>query len=280
MSHTSQPVFDQAHILMSRGEAFVIVTLLASAGHAPQDPGAKILVSSQGLQAGTVGGGKVEAKSIALALDILSHDSRERAKPLVLHWDLQKDVGMSCGGSVSMLLETFQVWPWSIVVFGAGHVAQALVRVLIQLDCRVNCLDPRPEWLEKLPQSPQLVVQHEGDLSRYAADLPPRTYCVVMTKGHDSDLPILRQLLPRKDLPFIGVIGSKVKARILRADLMREGFSKEQVQTLHCPIGLPIGTNHPGEIAISIAAQLLAIRDEIHPSKRRQSAEDSQKLWL
>lgn len=262
MNQSSLDVFKQAQLLLTQGEAFIIVTLLASAGHAPQDPGAKILVTLQGLVAGTVGGGKIEAKAISLSQELLLGNRQEHASPLTLHWNLQKDVGMSCGGSVDLLFESFQTRPWLIAVFGAGHVAQALVKILVQLDCRVTCLDPRPEWIAKLPDSPQLTAHCEADMPRFASDLPANTYCVVVTKGHDSDLPILRQLLPRNDLPFVGVIGSKVKARILRVDLLREGFSKELVESFYCPIGLPIGTNHPSEIAISIIAQLLEIRDK------------------
>jgi len=269
MSHSSLAVFNQANLLLTRGEAFVIVTLVGSAGHAPQDPGAKAVITHQGLSAGTVGGGKVEAKAIQLAQQLLMDNGE--AKPRTLHWDLQKDVGMSCGGSVDLLFESFHTQPWSIVVFGAGHVAQALIRILIQLDCKIICVDPRPEWIAKLPTSPQLISQCEGDMPRFAADLPALSYCVVVTKGHDTDLPILRHLLPRKDLSYIGVIGSKVKARILRADLLREGFSKDVLQAMHCPIGLPIGSNHPGEIAISIIAELLGVRDEKSARGRRGS---------
>ncbi|MFW7381941.1 MAG: xanthine dehydrogenase accessory protein XdhC [Oligoflexus sp.] len=268
MSHMSQEVFNQAQQLLSKGESFVIVTMLASAGHTPQDPGAKILVTHKGLLAGTIGGGKVEAKAIDMAVDALI-SKQEQVQPWIEHWNLQKDVGMSCGGSADILFECFQTKPWSIVVFGAGHVAQALVRMLVQLDCRVTCLDPRPEWINKLPPAPQLDARCEADMARFAADVPAQSYCVVVTKGHDSDLPILRQLLPRQDLPYIGVIGSKVKARILRADLLREGFAKDLLQSLHCPIGLPFGSNHPAEIAISIIAQLLEVRDKV-PTKQKE----------
>jgi len=267
MSQSTQEFFQEAQLLSGKGQAFVIVTLLSSIGHAPQDPGAKILVTREGLLKGTIGGGKVEAKAIKLALDIIQGTCTDTHKLSIQKWNLQRDVGMTCGGSIELLFESFQTRPWSIVVFGAGHVAQALVRMLLQVDCQVSCLDPRPEWIAKLPVSPQLHAQCEADMSRYAIDVPAQAYCIVLTKGHDTDLPILRNLLPREDLNYIGVIGSKVKARLLRAELRREGFAEELMQTFHCPIGLSFGTNHPAEIAVSILAQLLSVRDEKQQKK-------------
>jgi xanthine dehydrogenase accessory factor len=84
-----------------------------------------------------------------------------------------------------------------------------------------------------------------------------------MTMGHATDRPILRRALTERAFPFIGVIGSDAKAAILRGELAGDGVTPEQAAKFQCPIGLPIGTNHPHEIAISIAAQLLMVRDGV-----------------
>ena len=81
------------------------------------------------------------------------------------------------------------------------------------------------------------------------------------TKGHHSDRPILKRALAERNFPFIGVIGSDAKAAILRREMIAGGLPAERAALFHCPVGLDFGTNHPHEIALSIAAQLLAERD-------------------
>ncbi len=179
---------------------------------------------------------------------------------------------MSCGGAVQMLFEVYPSRSWSIAVFGAGHVSQALVRLLTLLECQVVCIDSRPEWLARLPTARNLRLVQAPGLDDYArTQVPAGTYCISVTQGHALDLPILCALLPREDLPYVGVIGSSVKGRRLRADLGRAGLDAAHVARLHCPIGLEIGSNHPGDIAVSIAAQLLQTRDALQPHRRKST---------
>lgn len=262
MSRFAQDLFRHTENLAANRDDFVLITWIRSEGHAPQDVGAKAIITRAGLHWGSVGGGKVEARAIRYGLELLS-ETKETSGPILLRWDLQKDIGMSCGGSVHLLFETFLACPWSIVVFGAGHVGQALVRSLALIDCHVTCVDTRQEWLDKLPSShQQLKIIATEDMAVFASDLPPKTYCVLVTKGHDTDVPILRRLVQNPHFPYIGVIGSKVKARKLRAELQREGFSPESVQRIHCPMGIPLSTHRPSEIAISIMAQLILVKNK------------------
>src|ERR1043165_6052830 len=138
---------------MAAETPLVAVTVVDTMGSAPQDRGAKMIVTAEGLRFGTVGGGKVETKAIAEAQAMLN-GTGETTK--FAQWNLNKDVGMTCGGIVKLYFESHNVGRWQIVVFGAGHTAQALVNVLIPLDCHVTCVDPRPEWLAALPAAPQL----------------------------------------------------------------------------------------------------------------------------
>ena len=256
--NAEQPsLFGRMQCLSDQGVPFVVCTMVSTMGHAPQDAGAKAIVTIDGLHAGTIGGGKIESRAIREALALL----RAGAGQLVLmDWDLQRDIGMSCGGSVRVLLEVFGANPWNIYVFGAGHVAQALTRLLLNLQCHVTCIDTRSEWIERLPTSNKLRVAVVTDMPTYAADVPHGSFCAVMTMGHSTDLPILNVLLRRDNLPYIGSIGSKVKARALRADLMRAGLSTEALAKLYCPIGIDIGSHIPEEIAVSIGAQLIQCR--------------------
>lgn len=242
--------------LAEGGQAFVLVTLVEAIGSTPSDTGAKMIITSDGLAQGTVGGGRVEAKAIDHAQAMLESPD---AKCESLTWRLKADVGMTCGGSVSLLFEPLGRHAWRIVVFGAGHVTQALARLLVELPCHLTCVDPRADWLARIPAC---VARIEADpYEDYVPRLPDDAYVLSMTRGHQTDLPVLQAIYASgRRFPLVGVIGSKAKAAVLRKELVEGGVDPDQLD-FHCPVGLPIGTNHPGEIAVSIAAQLLQVRD-------------------
>lgn len=260
--------YAHAESLTQQSTPFVVVTMAGCRGHAPQDPGAKAIVTAAGLEWGTVGGGRVEAQAIAYAQKILTAPALERGTAELVTWNLQRDVGMSCGGEVSLLFERVHTTAWNIALYGAGHVAQALSRQLLELDCQLTCIDTRPEWLAKLPEShPRLTKLLVTDLAAHARTLSPDAYCVIMTRGHTSDLPVLEAILKERIPPYIGVIGSDVKAIKIRKDLIELGVPALAVEALRCPMGLDIGnTNQPAEIGISIAAELIATRARLRAS--------------
>jgi xanthine dehydrogenase accessory factor len=252
-------IYEQVVALENEGVPFVLVTLVEALGSTPQDAAAKMLVTDSGLHGGTVGGGKVEAAALKIAAEILE---KREGRSRFVSWTLKGDVGMTCGGSVKFYFEPhFGPGVWSIAVFGAGHVAQALIPVLVPLPARITCVDSRRAWLDRLPRAPNLTVVHEEAPEALVPRLSADTYLVVMTMGHATDRPILRRALREGQFPFIGVIGSEAKASILRGELEADGVSAELAARIRCPIGLDFGTNHPHEIALSIAAQLLTERD-------------------
>jgi xanthine dehydrogenase accessory factor len=253
--------YEQLVGLEKEGAPFVLVTLVEALGSTPQDAAAKMLVTAKGLHSGTVGGGKVEAAALKLAQEVLE---KGESKPRFVSWTLKGDVGMTCGGSVKFYFEPhFGFGPWDIAVFGAGHVAQALIPVLLPLPCNVICADTRTKWLERLPHAPNLRAIHSESPESLVPTLTDGTFLLVMTMGHATDRPILRRALTEKNFPFIGVIGSSAKAAVLRRELAADGVTPEQASRFHCPVGLDFGTNHPHEIALSIAGQLLSERDRV-----------------
>lgn len=256
----SKTVLEKISELQEKGETFVVATLVKTKGSAPQEVGAKVLVGAHGYIDGTVGGGKVEERVILHAKEMMkSNESFDYAD-----WNLQTDIKMTCGGVVSFFFERVQAKPtWEIAVFGAGHVAQEVVRTLLKLDCSVTCADPRIEWLNKLPEHHKLTKIHTESMKDVVSELRPGTFVASMTMGHAFDLPILLEVMKRSDIPYIGAIGSDSKAAVLRADLRKNGVSEEKIATLHCPIGESFGNNTPAEIAISIAAQLIIHRDKV-----------------
>ena len=204
---------------------------------------------------------------------------------------------MTCGGVVKLLFEAYNFHEWRIVVFGAGHVAQSLVRLLGLLECRVTCVDQRDDWLAKLPSMPKLRAIQLAEPRDFVPQLHGDEFVVCMTMGHKTDCPILQAVLERNlphrraevagegdiagqaaphpnplpkgegtgrfQLPYLGVIGSQAKRKVLVRELTEAGLDDKRANAFRCPIGLPLGTNQPGEIAVSIAAELLQYRNAL-----------------
>lgn len=251
--------FEALNELSAAGAPFVAVTVVDTVGSTPQDRGSKMLVTAAGRHFGTVGGGKIEARCIEEAKRLLSDSSLPKTE--FFQWSLNKDIGMTCGGIVRVYFELFNATRWNIVVFGAGHVAQALIEILVKLDCRVTCIDPRPEWLSGLAASAKLTKIMSADMPGEVARLGDDAFVVLMTMGHTTDKPILLEILRTRTFPYVGVIGSNAKAKRLRQDVLDAGLPAEAQRAFHCPIGLPVGSDSPYEIAVSVTAQLLAERD-------------------
>jgi xanthine dehydrogenase accessory factor len=245
--------------LHAAGRPFCTVRIVDGSGSIPQIVGAHAVFAEDGLCFGTVGGGRLEAacqeKALALMADAGTRHRFERL-------NLQKDIGMTCGGEVAVFFEVYHpALAWHVVVFGAGHVAQKLCRFLAELDCRVTCIDTRTDWLEKLPVGDGLETRHVAHYSDGVDQVGTDSYVIIMTMGHQSDVPVLRAIEhAQPEIPYLGVIGSDSKARVLRKDLLAAGVSPAFIDRVVCPIGDKVGNNTPAEIAFSAVAQLLKHR--------------------
>jgi xanthine dehydrogenase accessory factor len=213
----------------------------------------------------------VEAKAIEQAQGMLGEAAGGGGRrTLFVDWNLQRDVKMTCGGAVKLFFEVMGREAWRVAVFGAGHVAQALVRTLLNLNCRVSCFDSRAEWVGKLPASAKLEAVATEDLPGRVAGLAAGTFVVLMTKGHSTDTPILLEVLRRgTDFPYVGVIGSDAKRAQLRRGIVEAGGDAQAFEAVRCPMGLELGTNHPYEIALSIAAEMVQVRDRVKAAAGR-----------
>lgn len=244
---------------LSRGDEAALVTIVSSNGSTPQRVGAKMLVFEDGRIVGTVGGGCYEADAIGKARQVLA-----TRKPATVKYDLNDDfaeeTGLMCGGQMEVFIEPIEASP-AVYVFGAGHVGYYLGRVAHDAGFAVHVVDDRAAFAntERFPFAASVVVD---DISAWLArtTLPATAYAVIVTRGHRSDLDVLRALAPR-DLRYIGLIGSRAKvARLYEQVLGGAGVSPELLARIHAPIGLDLGAVTPQEIAVSIAAELIAVR--------------------
>lgn len=236
----------------------VVVTMTSFRGSAPQDTGARMIVGEKEILFGTVGGGKIEKKCLELAREFLSAQKSVLAQSFT--WNLQRDIGMSCGGEVTMFFEPYRpVDIWKIAIFGAGHISQELTRALLRLDCRLTVIDSRRDWLAKLPEHPRLEKIESSNLSDELERLPPDSFVALMTMGHATDAPILMRAMRSHRFPYLGVIGSPAKRNRLELEMKEQALDGQ----FFCPMGEDFGKNSPAEIALSITGQLLRERDRI-----------------
>ena len=247
----------------------VMVTLLRVRGHAPREPGAKMLVTAEAVY-GTIGGGNLEHTAVAKAREMLTGRANARFAPTILTTRLtEKDPGefgvQCCGGEVEVLLELVDPVRPAVAIFGVGHVGLALARILSLMPIELHLVDSREEMLSParlhlltLGQA-EVKVHHAPILDSTVSDLPSGTHLVIMTHDHAEDLYVLEMALRRGDLGYIGVIGSSVKWARFRQKLTEQGFSAEDLARVTSPIGLPgVPGKSPEAIAIATAAQLVA----------------------
>jgi xanthine dehydrogenase accessory factor len=247
-------LFTDIAALDSEGRPFVLATVIATQGSTPQKAGSKLVVLENGELRGTVGGGAIEKQIIEAALALFAAPGDTRT----IETHLTHDLGMCCGGRMTVFLERIGAPP-ALFIFGAGHVSKELCALAAAVGFRVTVSDTRAEWLTeaRFPAATRLLSPCD-DVAR-TVEGGPNTYCCVMTHDHPLDQACVEVLLPRP-LRYLGVIGSRRKAERFRARLRQAGFPEEQIARLESPMGLPIEAETPQEIAVSMVAQLIAVR--------------------
>ncbi len=253
---------------MSEGKAAdraaIIVRVETVLGSAPREPGASMLVTEERLS-GTIGGGALEWKAIALAREMLATGEREREVDLPLGPLLEQ----CCGGQVRLSLRRvdeapYQAWREAqkrrvlptLHLYGAGHVGRAVAHMVSPLPCRIRWFDARPE-LQGASTIEALEIEPLGDPGRTVSTAPPDAFHLVMTHSHPLDYAIVDAVL-RQRFAWLGLIGSKSKRRSFEHRLLRAGIPRTLVERLVCPIGMAgIRGKEPAVIAVSTAAQLM-----------------------
>lgn len=257
-------IFIELAEIRRRNIPAALVTVVEVKGSAPRHPGAKMIVKADGSIIGSVGGGETESKAAKEALAALK-DGMARKATYILHEDDAKNssgaknTGMVCGGEMELFIEPLTVSP-ALCIFGAGHVGKATALLAAMCGFRVNIFDDRPEMAakERFPEAVRIAV---GDMSEAAEKLElSEGFAVIATASHDSDYRVLEKLLT-KSLTYIGVICSRRKWKLFRQKLAEAGFDEELIAWVHAPIGLDIGSETPEEIAVSIVAELIKVKN-------------------
>ena len=243
---------------LKRGEPVALVTIVRARGSTPQRTGAKMLVFADGRTIGTIGGGCYENDAFWKARDALA-----TGRSALLHFELNDDFaqenGLVCGGQMDVHIDPLAPTP-RLYVIGGGHVGQQLARAADDAGFRVHVVDDREKFAnrDRFPTAHEIVV---APLSEWlhAADIPSSAYVAIVTRGHQHDLDAMRALAAR-DLRYLGLIGSRAKVARIYDALATEGMPAECLARVRAPIGLAIGAVTPSEIAISIVAEMIAVR--------------------
>ncbi|WP_296405165.1 xanthine dehydrogenase accessory protein XdhC [Psychrobacter sp.] len=302
--HGSKKWYSALYQCQQQGLPHVLVTIVKVSGSVPRDLQAKMVVTEKESY-DTIGGGGLEFEVIKTARVLLTYklpteeikgDKNQHKMAYTKHYPLGAKLGQCCGGSVTVLFESFNLKPpLTILLFGAGHVASALVSILAQLNCQVSWIDNRPNIF-----SPQHLEQLPAHITPYISDDPVEfihgynspSYILIMTHDHSLDFDLVKAAIEmnrqsttsleelnnldqshalhksnspnpsfenakREPASYIGCIASETKANRFRQRLIQRGFTQADIQSLHMPIGLPIGGKEPIAVAISIMAQVL-----------------------
>ncbi len=232
------------------------VTVTNVKDSSPGSLGQKMLIEKESDEiSGTIGGGNLEYTII----NKIRKEAPNKFMRLTYTLSEQAELGMVCGGDIELIIEPINIHE-RVIIFGAGHCAQALASILSNLNFEMVIYDNRDSWLnpESFPANTKLVHADFQDITNnleiYSSD-----YLIVMTYGHEYDNIVAEQLI-KLNSKYLGVMGSKSKAKELKA-FLDENNSLEKISKINCPIGLPINSRTPYEIAVSISAELIKMRN-------------------
>lgn len=247
-------VFQRALAWSAEGRRFALVTVVRTAGSTPRKPGARMLVRDDGCTHGTVGGGAVEQAFLQEALACL-----QERRPRLVRRHLTRDLAMCCGGEMEAFIEPFGLTE-TLVLVGAGHIHAALAPVGQALGFSVVVADDLEELAspERFPGA-RLVTSF--DPRSWGVPFDEGAYVVVATRDHAVDQEVLEQLARLGARPaYLGVIGSQGKLLKFRKRLEQRGVEAPWIARIRGPIGVDVGAETPAEIAVAVAAELIAVR--------------------
>ncbi|HLJ30197.1 MAG TPA: XdhC/CoxI family protein [Candidatus Angelobacter sp.] len=251
-------VYEEITRLRHQGRKGALATIINVRGSIPSFETAKMLVRDDGSIVGTIGGGCVEAEVWQAARDVMQSEKPQTLK-FNLNNDPKYDTGLVCGGTLEIFVEP--VLPVSaLYIFGAGHVAWSLYKVARLAGFDVVVTDDRESYAnrERFPEARDV---YADEYEHVMAQLAPTesAYIVIVTRGHRDDMRVLRWAA-ETPARYIGMIGSQRKTIAIYKELEKEGIAAEKLARVYAPVGIDIGAITPEEIAVSIVAEMIAIR--------------------
>lgn len=237
---------------------FAILTVIRTDGAVPRHETAKMVVFADGSSIGTIGGGAIEKKGIEEAINALQ---KGQSKLLEFRLNPQDSLGMNCGGNADVFIEIHKARP-KLILCGAGHVNKAISYIAPTIDFDVTVIDSREDWAnaERFPGADSIVIHDDIAKAIEEQYTDENTFFVIATWAHKHDKIALKSAL-KKEHRYIGMIGSKNKIEEIFRQLKEEGVDQVFLDKVYTPIGLDIKAETPEEIAISIIAEILMVKN-------------------
>jgi xanthine dehydrogenase accessory factor len=250
-------LFEEIVKLRREGRRGALATIVHTNGSIPSFESSRMLVREDGSIAGTIGGGCVEADVWATAKDVMKTEA-PRKMVFNLNHEADYSTGLICGGTLEVFVEPILPQP-AVYLFGGGHVSLALASAAHAAGFAVAVVDDREQFanLERFPMAREIYTSFGEAFERIHPN--ESTYLVIVTRGHKEDMRVLAWAL-RTPARYIGMIGSKRKVLSVLHVLEKEGFRREELERMYAPMGVEIGALTPEEIAVSVAAELVAVR--------------------
>jgi len=250
-------LFEEIVKMRRAGQRGALATIVHTNGSIPSYESSRMLVREDGSLVGTIGGGCVEAEVWAAAKEVMQKEA-PRKMVFNLNNEASYDNGLICGGTVEIFVEPILPQPM-LYVFGAGHVSMALAKTASAAGFGVGVVDDREAFanLQRFPMAQAVFTSY--DTAFEAIHPNAATYLVIVTRGHKEDMRVLAWAV-RTEARYVGMIGSKRKVLSVYKALEHEGYRPEEFERVFAPMGLEIGALSPEEIAISIVAELVAVR--------------------
>ena len=250
-------IFEEIVRMRRAGERGALATIVHTNGSIPSYESSRMLVREDGSIAGTIGGGCVEADVWAAAKEVIVAE-QPRKMTFNLNHEAEYDAGLICGGTLEIFVEPILPVPM-LYIFGGGHVSSAVARVASSAGFAIGVADDRAVYAnsERFPMAGEIYTTYEDAYAKIRPNAS--SYLLIVTRGHKDDMRVLAWAV-RTGARYIGMIGSKRKVLSVYKALEREGYSAEEFARVHAPVGLDIGALSPEEIAVSICAELIAVR--------------------
>jgi len=233
--------------------ALCIIT--RSSGSTPGKVGAKMLVYADNSTEGTIGGGNIEQLVTNKIPELI-----EAGKPTTLKFDLTKDAAMECGGKVEVYVEPLSAG-LPLFIFGAGHVGKEICKLASGFGFNISLIDPRTELIEKIDIPGVNLIEQDYLQAIEHITFNTKTYIVIVTPKHKFDEDVLRACI-NKDWCYLGMIGSKNKIESARKKMIADAYDEELLNKVDMPIGVNINSVTPDEIAVSIVAGLIHVKNK------------------
>jgi xanthine dehydrogenase accessory factor len=248
-------IYDEILRLSKNGTEAALCTIINIKGSTPRKTGAKMIVYKNGNIKGTIGGGDLEKKVINEAVGVISSH-----KAQVFKHDLLHQHGMCCGGAVEIFIEPIMKIK-RLYIFGAGHTGQALAKFAVHAGFDVFLIDDRKEYMDQTTAENINKMNLEHSAALQALPFDKNTFIVITTYSHQIDRDILAYCV-KKEWAYLGMIGSKRKINITKKMFMESKIGSEnELEKINMPIGIDINAETPEEIAISILAELIKIKN-------------------